>query len=147
MIPKLEFNPKKFYIHEPIAKKSGNTDSINRILEDLVDIEALLEYTFKSHDGTKMPVYEMNEEVEFLPARGLQAKVFHLIKDRLNNEDEGIPYALIITGCGDKASTIKRKITVVGLRSALIGFYGKSGTLNSFYLAQYINNKNKSLGF
>ncbi len=147
MIPEINFNSQKFYIHEAIAKKSGNTCGINQILEDLVGIEAIHEFVFKSHDGAEMPVYELNECTEFLPARGLQSEVFHLIKDRNWQENEGAPYALVMIGCGDKAKLIKRKIVTARLQSSLVGFYGKSETINAFYLAQYINDKNKSLGF
>ena len=148
MIPKIDFSPKKFYIHEAIAKKSGNTCGINRILEDLVDIAAILEFVFESRDEAKMPLYEINEGVEFLPARGLQSKVFHLIKDRFNSqESEGTPYALVITACGDKAEVIKRKIRIAELGSTMVHFYGNSGTINAFWLARYTNPKNKPLGF
>lgn len=147
MIPEIKLNLHQFYIYEAVAKKSGNTRSINHILKDLVDIEAILEFVFKSRDGLKMPIYELNEDGEFLPARGLQSKVFHLIKDRKWQEDEGISYAMVMEMCGDKGMAIRRKVFAAGLPSVQVGFYGESETINSLYLRQYLNKENKSLGF
>jgi hypothetical protein len=147
MIPELKFDPKEFYMWEAVAQNSTNIPKINGILEDLVKREVLLEYIYKGEDKTKMPVYEINEEGEFLPARGLQSKVYHLIKDRLYDIDEAAIYALVIEVCGDKSGIIKRKIAKSHLESGMVCFHGKTKTIDDFWLRRFANPENKPLGF
>jgi hypothetical protein len=147
MIPELKFDPKEFYIWEAVAKHSTNVPAINDILEDLVRRGPLLEYVFESENKMQMPVYEINEEGEFLPARGLQASTYHLIKDRFYDDGEGTTYASVIQKYGDCPKTIRRNIIRGKLDREMVYFTGKSGTINGFWLARLKNSENKKLGF
>jgi hypothetical protein len=147
MIPELKFDPKEFYIWEAVAQNSTNIPKINGILEDLVRRGPLLEYVFESENKMQMPVYEINEEGEFLPARGLQATIYHSIKDNFYDNGEGTTYASVIQKCGDCPKTIRRNIILAKLDREMIYFTGKSGTINAFWLARLKNPGNKSLGF